>query len=276
MDVEVKIVVAYFRQQNKCFLAAGAIAALLLVLPLYKNWLPQQEFYMKAFYLTVPVFAGIAVGRIFSGWWAGKRLSRIESVLYNELEPERFIRIFLPLVERAPKETAEYVSGRVKLAYAYGFLGDFEESRKQMDSLQLEKLQLHALAAASLLANQMVKISLWSEDGETAEKYMEVLKNLRDTASGRAKTLAESLKNCIRLNEVWINFVKGEAFDEAYVEEEMKLAVNRAYRSEMQLLLGKMKLEKGETEAAKALLIPLTKMRKELYPAREAARLLKK
>lgn len=276
MDVEVKIVVAYFKQQNKWFLAAGAAAALLLVFPLYKNWLPQQEFYMKAFYLAVPVFAGIAVGRVFSGWWAGKRLSRMDSVLYYELNPKGFIESFLPRVEGTPKETAEYVNGRVKLAYAYGLLGDFEESRKQMEGLHPENLHLHALAAASLMANQMVKTSLWSDDRETAENYMEILKSLRDTASERAKTLAESLKNCIRLNEVWIDFVSGKSIDDSYVEDEMNLAVNRAYRTEMQLLLGKMKLEKGDLQAAEKLLEPLAELGKELYPAREAARLLGK
>lgn len=276
MDVEVKIVVAYFKQQNKWFLAAGAAAALLLVFPLYKNWLPQQEFYMKAFYLAVPVFAGIAVGRVFSGWWAGKRLSRMDSVLYHELNPKGFIESFLPRVEGTPKETAEYVNGRVKLAYAYGLLGDFEESRKQMEGLHPENLHLHALAAASLMANQMVKTSLWSDDRETAENYMEILKSLRDAASERAKTLAESLKNCIRLNEVWIDFVSGKSIDDSYVEEEMNLAVNRAYRTEMQLLLGKMKLEKGDLQAAEKLLEPLAELGKELYPAREAARLLGK
>ena len=274
MNIEVKIVIAYFKKQNKYFLAAGAIVSLILVLPLYKEWLPQQEFYMKAFYLAVPVFAGIAAGRIFSGWWAGKRLSKIETVLYQELNPEGFIRIFLPLVEQTPKETAEYVNGRVKLSYAYGILGNFEEGRKQIDRLQPEKLKLHVIAAASLVANQMVKISLWSDDRETAEKYLEELKELRDAAAGRAKSLAESLKNCIRLNEVWIDFISGKAIDDAYVEEEMNLSVNRAYRCEMQLLLGKMKLKKGDLQAAEEMLRPLARLDKELYFSREAARLL--
>ena len=56
----------------------------------------------------------------------------------------------------------------------------------------------------------------------------------------------------------------------------LNLAVNRAYRTEMQLLLGKMKLEKGDLQAAEKLLEPLAELGKELYPAREAARLLGK
>lgn len=232
---------AYFKRENNLFMLLGAVLAVLLTVPFYRNWLPAQEFYIKAFYLALPAFGGVAVGRIFSGWWANRKIRRMEEILYEQNDPERFIREFSPLVERVPRQTIEYVSGRAKLAYAFEALGNFEESLILMEELRPEELRLHSLAACALLANQRARVYLLLEDTKKAEEQINCLREIREEAVRRAPTLAARIADCIRLAEVWLGFLKGESCETGYIEEEIQLAKNEIHKEEMKALLERMK-----------------------------------
>lgn len=232
--------IAYFKRQSNLFMILGAVLAVLLMMPVYRGWLPGQEFYIRAFYVALPAFVGVILGRMFAAWWSNRRMRALDGLLYEKNDPTAFIRALAPLVEQVPKETIEYVNGRLKLAYAYEAMGEYEKSLFLMEDLQPMNLRLHALAASSLLANQRARVYLLMEDVEKTEEQLLELKNLKETASGRAPALAKNLESCIRLTTVWLEFLKGESCDEAYIAEERDLAKNWIHRGEMERLLLKM------------------------------------
>lgn len=266
--------IAYFRRQNNLFMILGAVGVLLLLTPFYRQWLLKQEFYMKAFYVALPAFLGVIAGRVCASLWANGRLRQIDEILYGKGEPETFIRVFEPLVKRAPANTIEYVNGRVKLAYAYEAMGLFDKSLEELCGVKPEGLQLHGLAAMALVANQRARTYLLMGDTGKAGACLQELKELQKTAERRALALAANLKECVRLAQVWLEFLLGEGCDEDYIAEEMELARHEIHRSEMGLLLARMRMYKGDEAAAKTLLVSLARSGDRLYAAREARRQL--
>lgn len=266
--------VAYFRRQNQLFMLGGAVVVLLALAPFYRSWLPEQVFYARAFYVAIPAFAGGIAGRIGAAQWANRKLRKLDEILYRKVNPKLFIREFAPLVEKTPTQTAEYVNGRIKLAYAYEAMGEFEKSLEMVRDLKPEELPLHVLSTKALLANQLVRVYLLQGDVWGAEEQLEKMKKIQDTASARAPALASNLRLCIRLAEVWLGFLQGKSCEEEYITEEMNLAKNAIHKSEMRLLLAKMKMQLGEKEKAGALLRKLTEDAAELYSGKEAMRIL--
>ncbi len=232
--------IAYFKRQSNLFMALGAGLMLLMLMPVYISWLPKQEFYMRAFYVAIPAFLGVIIGRIFAAWWSNRRLGQLDRLLYEKNEPEAFIKAFAPLTQQVPHQTIEYINGRLKLAYAYEGLGQYKNSLRMMGGLKPLELKLHALAAASLLTNQRTRVRLLMEDLEKAEEGLAQLRELKMTAENRVPALAGNLGECIRLAEVWLGFLKGESCDIDYIKEERDLAKNAIHRKEMEDLLFKM------------------------------------
>lgn len=267
--------VAYFKRQNNLFMLFGAVAMLLMSVPFYKSWLPGQEFYVRTFFLALPAFTGVIIGRLCASLWANRKLRQMDRLLYEKADPQEFIREFGPLVKGAPRQTVEYVNGQIKLAYAYEAMGQFEKGLELMKDLKPEELRLHVLTARSLMVNQKARLYLLLEDMGKAEEQLEKLRELQEEALGRVPALASSLKECIRLAEVWLEFLKEKSCNENYIVEEMNLAKNVIHKGEMQLLLARMKQRQGEIEEAEKLLRGLTEYGPELYSGKEAVRLLK-
>lgn len=266
--------VAYFKRQNNRFMLFGAVVMLLMSAPFYKIWLPGQEFYVRAFFLALPAFAGVILGRLWASLWANRKLRQMDRLLYEKADPQAFIREFGPLVKRAPRQTIEYVNGQIKLAYAYEAMGQLEKGLELMKALKPEELRLHVLTASALMANQKARLYLLLEDLWGAEEQLENLRKLQQASLGRVPALVSSLKDCIRLTEVWLEFLQEKSCHEDYIVEEMNLAKNVIHKSEMQLLLAKMKQKQGESKKAEELLRGIMEYAPELYAGKEAVRLL--
>lgn len=266
--------VAYFKRQNNLFMLLGAVVMLLMSVPFYRIWLPEQEFYVRAFFLALPAFTGVIFGRLCASLWANRKLRQMDRLLYEKADPQAFIREFGPLVKRAPGQTIEYVNGQIKLAYAYEAMGQFEKGLELMKNLRPEELRLHVLTASSLLVNQKARLYLLQENLRGAEEQLENLRKLQEAALGRVPALASSLEDCIRLAEVWLEFLRGKSCHEDYIVEEMNLAKNVIHKGEMQLLLAKMKQKQGQTKEAEELLRGIMEYAPELYSGKEALRLL--
>lgn len=265
--------VAYFRKQNNLFMAAGAAIGFLFVFFNF-NSLRTRGTYAVLFLAALYIFLGVVVGRLLSSFWANRRIKKLTALLYQQGKPEEFLKQFTPIANRIPKDVVEYVDAQNKVAYAYEALGEFEKGLAIVDALKPEELKLHSLAGMSLTENQRMRFYLLMEDLERADGQLEKLRELKETAEGRAKTLAGNLKECVKLAENWLNFLKEETFDPVYIEEEIQYAGNRIHKSEMQLLLARMRRAAGEEEAARKLLNEAAESGEGLYAGTEAGRLL--
>ena len=113
------------------------------------------------------------------------------------------------------------------------------------------------------------------EDAKNAKEQLESLKELQNAAAGRVPALVSGLGDSICLAKVWLELQQGKVCDEDYIIEEINLAKNGIHKSEMQLLLAKMELKRGETKKAEELLRKLAEYRPDLYSGREAAKILR-
>lgn len=265
--------VAYFRQQNALWISGGAFAGLAVGLLTYGKL---QAGYGDIFFASLMIFAGVVAGRILSSVWANYKLSRITAVLYRECKPEEFMDIFSPVVQRTPRGTAEYIDGRNKLAYACEAMGDFRRGLEFLEGLEESaKPHLHALSCQALTINQRLKLQLLMEDQEGAKESKKQLEDLRETAQRRVPLLASNLTQCLRLAEIWLAVWQGTPADEEYLAAEILLAKNRIHKSEMQLLMARALLNRGDEKGARKKLEEASETGKGLYAGRKSQQLLK-
>lgn len=266
--------VAYFKLQNNLFMLAGAVIGFLLAILNFDS-ISQRGGYATVFFIALFVMIGVIIGRVASSRWANWKVRRMTALLYQEGKPQEFLDEFGPVADKIPSNVVEYVDARVKMAYAYEGLGEFEKGLQIVEALEPEKLKLHMLAGTALTENQKMRLYLLKEDMEKSEQQLEKLKELQEEAEGRANTLAKNLKECVKLSENWLNFLKGETYDTAYIQEEIQLAGNRIHKSEMQLLLARMRHKEGQEEAAKQLINEAMQSGAGLYGERRARQLAK-
>ncbi len=264
--------IAYFKLQNNLCMLAGAVIGFVLAVLNYDS-ISQRGGYAAVFFIALFVMIGIIIGRVVSSRLANRRVRKLTSLLYQEGKPQEFLDKFKPIADKIPNNVVEYVDARVKMAYAYEGLGEFEKGLQIVEALEPEKLKLHMLAGTSLTENQKMRLYLLTEDLEQSEHQLERLKELQQEAEGRANTLARNLAECVKLAENWLNFLRGESYDSAYIQEEIQLAGNRIHKSEMQILLARMRRSEGQEEAAKQLLKEAAESGEGLYGGRRARQL---
>lgn len=266
--------IAYFKLQNNLFMLAGAVIGFLLAVLNYDS-ISKKGGYAAVFFIALFVMIGIIIGRVVSSRWANRKVRRMTSLLYQEGKPREFLEKFEPVAAKIPGNVVEYVDARVKMAYAYEGLGEFEKGIQIVEALKPDELKLHMLAGTALTENQKMRLYLLTEDMEKSESQLAKLRELKEEAEGRANTLAKNLAECVKLAENWLNYLKEEPYDSAYIQEEINLAGNRIHKSEMQLLLAGMRYREGQKEAAAQLLKEALKSGADLYGGRRAGELLK-
>lgn len=252
----------------------GALIGFILAILGYNSVINPNAGRTSVFFIGMAVFFGAVLGRILSSRWANSRIRKITALLYQQGRPQEFVDRFSPIVKKTPDNVVEYVDGSVKLAYAYEAMGEFEKGLSVLKAVDTEKLKLHKLAGTSLLENQKLKLYLLMEDIEKAEEQLERVKELQETATGRAATLAKNLQECVKLGDNWLKCLKGEVGDSAYIKEEVDLSGNRIHKSEMLVLLSRMKRLEGDNDEAMEYLKEAVSVGKDLYGGREAERLL--
>lgn len=266
--------VAYFKLQNNLFMLGGGLAGFLLGVLNYNGLILPFAGATSIFFIALLAIIGVVLGRILASVWANRRIRALTALLYQECRPGEFLERFSPIVKKTPDTAVEYIDGNVKLAYACEALGEFDKGLAILSALQPEKLKMHQLVGTALIENQKMRLYLLKEETENAARQLEVLKDLAKLAEGRAKTLTENLLQCVRLAENWIKALQGEPGDTSYIREEIDLAGNRIHKSEMMILLARMKrLERKEEEAA-ALLREAEVVGRGLYAAQKAGQLL--
>ena len=266
--------VAYFKRYNNLAMILGGILGAVAALLLWKPVISRQPAIARTLLIALPIFFGIVLGRIIVSRWATAKIGKITNLLYVDGDPEAFIAAFTPILEQTPKQTVEYIDGRVKLAFACEAQGEFDRGLDYLKDLNPDALKMHSLPASAILGNQKIRLLLWKEELEQAQEEMEKLSALRELAMYRAKTLSSQLDHVLDLFQEWYKILSGGVARESYLREEIELAKNRIHRSEMELLLaGSLLNDDNEPEADK-LLAQAAEDGKGLFPGRRAQELL--
>ena len=266
--------VAYFRKQNNLFTILGALLGLAAAVLFWEQITASIPGYFRMFFLILPGALGAILGRLYASVWANKKLRQYNELLYVKVEPARFLEVFAPLVQKAPKDNIAYVDGCNKLAYAHEALGQFDEAMGCISTLEPEKLKLHALGGIAMTCNQQLRLLLLQEKLEEAREVLQQLRNVAEVAMARAPMLGRNTNECVRLYENWLLVLEGQPADESYLEEEIRLSKNRIHKSEIQLVLAKACENRGDMVQADELRLEALTTGKDLYAERRARELL--
>lgn len=226
--------VAYFKIQNNLFMAVGAAIGFLAGVLGYGNKLAGNI--AIGFFLLIPALVGLVAGRLVSAWWSNRRLAAVYAMLYQRGDADGFLASFEPKVANVPKTTIEYVDGMNRIAYAYEAKGDYGKALEILDGLKPEELRLHAIVASASTLSQKARLYLLRKEKEQAERAMEDLRDLKETASKRVPAVAANLEQCLCLYDNWLKALKGEPCDLEYIREEARLAKNPIHKKEMEEL----------------------------------------
>lgn len=266
--------VAYFRKQNTLFSILGGLLGLAAG-ALFFDWLTAGvPDYFKLFFLLIPIFIGVILGRMYASIWANKKLRQYNALLYTHVEPEKFLEVYGPLVQKAPRDNIAYVDGCNKLAYAYEALGRFDEAMACIKGLEPEKLKLHALGGMAMTCNQQMRLLLLQENRDKAREVLQQLRNIAEVSMERAPSLGKNTNECVRLYENWLAVLDGQPADEDYLLEEIQLSKNRIHKSEMQLLLAQAYENRGDRLRADDLRMEALTTGEGLWAQRKARELL--
>lgn len=266
--------VAYFRKQNNLFMFLGGGMGLLAAMLLYGTLTENVPGYFKLFLLLLPVMFGVVIGRIAAGFWANGRLHKLQSLLYVQVEPEKFLETFAPIVAQTPKNTIAYVDGCVKLAYAHEALGQFDKAMACLAPLEPEKLKNHTLGGMAITCNQKMRLLLLQGNVQEAAECLTSLRAIADTAVERAPALGRNTQECVRLYENWLSVLNKQPADEDYLAEEVRLSKNRIHMSEIQLVLAQAAANRTDPEQSRQLLVDARISGNGLYSAHRADELL--
>lgn len=266
--------VAYFKKQNNLFMLLGAVLGMVAAIVFFEQMTASIPGYFKMFFILLPAIFGAVLGRIYAAFWCNKKLREYNSLLYTQVEPERFLEVFTPVVNKAPRDNIAYVDGCNKLAYAHEALGRFEEAMALVAPLKPEELKNHALGGMAITCNQQMRLLLLQEKQDEAREMLQQLRNIAEAAMERAPSLGKNTNECVRLYEIWLAVLDGQPADESYLLEEIQLSQNRIHKSEMQLLLARAYENRGDQLQADELRMEALTTGMGLWAERKARELL--
>lgn len=257
--------VGYFKKVNILFILLGA------VLGFAAAWLMEKGIGAMVLFTVL----GGGVGRFLCGIWANKQIDRWNELLFRKGEPEKFLEIFLPVMERTAKGCLEYVDGSNKLAYAWEALGDFDRAWDCLSALEPERLKARDMDGLITTYSNRVRLQLLMENVNGAEAGLEKLRTASQKAMAKNKRLGHAGMHYAKLYENWLLILRGEEADVQFIEEEIKLSNNRIRSSELQLVLAKAYTDDGDDVMAEELLLDAMSTGVGLWAERKARELLR-
>lgn len=267
--------IVYFKRLANLLMAVGGIVGGALGLLYFQGHILDNADKTTIFWWSLWIIAGILIGRVIGARMASRKLMDIQSILYKDNDPKRFLERFAPLNERIPHELAEYCNGQNSISFAHEALGEFDQAMEDIKELKPELLKMHALTTSSLIVNQKTNLQILRRDYEAAVYQLDDLKHLKELSDKRAKMLAANLEQQIKLHEIRIAMAKGELnADVSYIEEEIRLSTNLIHKKEMQLELAEYNFRLEKKEEATKLLQEILADKRGFYSETRAEELL--
>lgn len=257
--------VGYFRKQNILFIILGAVLGLLAA------WLMDRGVVSLVLFAVI----GALAGRFVSGIRANRQVDEWNNILFRRGEPEKFMEVFTPILERTAESSLERVDGHNKMAYAWEALGEFDKAWDHLNGLNPEMLSDRYMDGLVTTYSNRTRVQLLRENVEGAETALENLRMASELAMGKNRKLGHAGRHYVRLYENWLLILKEEPADEEFLEEEIKLSSNRIRNSELQLVLAKSYEDMGDAVMAEELRMDAMTTGMGLWAEKKARELLR-
>ena len=221
-------------------------------------------------YVILPVIlAGAALSWIIASVSAFLQHRRILNVMYAELKPDEFIRIYEPLMQKARVRRNFLFSMTCYLSNACSAVGQYQKALAVLDDAPpitgMWKRQCEAI-----LAGNRCDICCAMNAPDSAKKELKKLQML--VSEGEV-----SQKPILDLLQVKVHLLDGKATKEDYevVRNLLSPSATRYYQLTVHYLLGQLNEQFGETEFARTYYSEVAKSPSEIAIASKAAARLK-
>ncbi|MDY3618478.1 tetratricopeptide repeat protein [Agathobaculum sp.] len=169
------------------------------------------------------------------------------SWLYQNLAPERFLKVYEKLLPRSKKNPAREVTVRAHLANAYLALGDFEKAIALLNDAP-EVSGEGKDSSTVLLLNNKATVYLFGEQPEQAKHCIDQLHELLDKPGN--EQLKERFTESERILRDHYDALTGVCKDDAYLRELNRNSTTELFRVNTSMLLARVYLSQKETELA--------------------------
>lgn len=195
--------------------------------------------------LAVPVILAVSllIGKYVSRLVATREYQLLMSLLYADLQPEKFIEAVEPLAN-AKTDPVTKTTTMAHLANGYAAAGRFEEAHRILEHTELPD---EAVALRGLLLNNLISCLLLEGKQQKARSTQTALRNLLlDERCSR--DFKEKVQRSLAYQDICLNIYKARPADIAALECDFDSSRNELHKLEVKLYLAIAYRQKGDQE----------------------------
>lgn len=259
------------RQKTRMLIVLGVYLALAAFLLVIGSGNPIATCLLAVFGLI------LVLGAEYSA--ATNRHNQLLNQLYNQLDVEGFLREYEPKLKLKLKNQNTALMVRLHLSNAYCAQGRFDDAIALLSSVTIRegKSPEETLLARFAIVSNLCYCAEQKSDIETAQRYLDELIALRGKLESlqQAKPEKKRMVFSTELNEQCMVFLKtGKADVEKLKELTRQNKAHQLQRITSSLWVARAMLAENNRREAESILEQIVKLAPELYPGKEAAKLL--
>ena len=199
--------------------------------------------------------------------------------LYNQLDVEGFLKEYEPHLNQKPSNPNLYTMIRMHISNAYAAQGRFEDAMKLLSSIQVKegKKPEQALISRYTITSNLCYCAEQMGDIPAAKKYLDELHRLKKQLEDiqETKPMKQRMAFSSELNDQCMALLTtGKADIEKLKTQVQQNNTQQLHRVTTSLWIARAYLAEQNRREAETLLEKIVKLAPDLYPGKEAARLL--
>ena len=198
--------------------------------------------------------------------------------LYNQLDVEGFLKEYEVHLSQKPRNANLYTMVRMHISNAYAAQGRFEDAMKLLSSIEVKegKKPEEALLSRYAIVSNLCYCAEQTGDIPTAKTYLDQLHQLKKQleAIQESKPEKQRMAFSCELNDQCMALLTTGKADVEALKAQIKDNTQQLHRVTASVWVARAELAEQNRSEAEALLEKIVKLAPDLYPGKEAARLL--
>lgn len=204
----------------------------------------------------VPTVLLVGIARVCALVAAQEAHIRLLSILYNDLEPGRFVEQYEPVCSEPMSDACRRIM-QMHLANGYAYGGDVEKALERIASLPLSN-DRHPLDTQLVIVGNTCTYRLMAQDVDGAREAQQRMAALLEQARQEKKKLSPNYDRTLRLNQVQLDLEENRAADVGPVREELARRSNALHTAVCHVLLARIYAAAGKRNEALGVLQQVT------------------
>lgn len=194
-----------------------------------------NSFYIPLIATGLMFLIGICSGIILGNVISSSENSRLLSILHVDLDPERFVRKYECVPNKASK--AQRAIAISYLADGYSAMGQQDKALQTLSSDFSDRKGNEVLSLRCLYHNNRCHYMLLKRDVEAARKEIINFWKVLETTKKENEALYKNMKEAYLFYRNWLNYYEGKAVDTIMLSRKIQTVPFLIRRMEMQYLL---------------------------------------